>query len=158
MDWSRVGTAGTSGRGSAHRSRGATAALSDRMSSSSSSERGRRRWGRARLPIALATVVVLAALVPAEARQAVADPLTLTVEGAALGDVATSDLQLTPAFSPTTTDYVLRCRPGANTVAITLSGTDGASIRIGALSGPRVSSTVQLVRSEERRVGKEGRR
>src|SRR5262245_5716948 len=118
------------------------------MSSSSSGERGRRRGGRARLPIALATVVVLAALLPAEARQAVADPLTLTVEGAALGDVATSDLELTPAFSPTTTDYVIRCRPGVNTVGITLSGADGASIRSGALSGPRVSSTVQLVENQ----------
>lgn len=115
---------------------------------SSSSYRERRPWGRARLPIALATLAVLAALVPAEARQAVADPLTLTVEGAPLGDVATSGLELTPTFSPATTDYVLRCRPGVNTVALTLSGTGGASIRIGAVDGTRVSSTVQLVENQ----------
>jgi Arylsulfotransferase (ASST)/IPT/TIG domain len=118
------------------------------MSSSSSGDRGRRRWGRVRLPIACATVVVLAALVPAESRQAVADPLTLTVEGAPLADVVTSDLELTPAFSPATTEYVLRCRPGVNTVGITLAGEAGAAVSVGAVSGPRVSTSVQLVENQ----------
>jgi hypothetical protein len=118
------------------------------MSSSSSGERGRRRWGRARLPIALAAVALVAALVPAEARQAVTDPLALTVQGAPLGDVVTSGLALTPAFSPTTTDYVLRCRPGINTVGMTLAGAGGTSIRVGSLSGSRVSSSIQLVENQ----------
>jgi hypothetical protein len=118
------------------------------MSSASSGERGGRRWGRARLPIALAAAALIAALAPAEAHQAVADPLTLTVEGAALGDVATSGLALTPAFSPTTTDYVLRCHPGVNTVGVTLAGAGGTSIRVGSLEGPQVSSSVQLVENQ----------
>jgi hypothetical protein len=86
--------------------------------------------------------------VPAESRQAVADPLTLTVEGVALRDVVTSGLELTPAFSPTTTDYVLRCRPGVNNVGITLVGTAGGAVSVGALSGPRVSTSVQLVENQ----------
>src|SRR5436190_18356697 len=121
------------------------------MSSSSSAERGRGRLGRARLPIALAPVAFLAALVPAEAHQAVAsaEPITLKVEGAPLGELSTSDLPLTPAFSPGTTDYVLRCRPGVNTVGLSLAGASGASIRVGSLSGAQVSSSVMLVENQE---------
>jgi Arylsulfotransferase (ASST)/IPT/TIG domain len=119
------------------------------MSSSSSSERGRGRWGRRRLPIAFAAVAVLTALTPADAHQAVtADPVTLTVEGAPLGEITTSDLELSPAFSPATTDYLLRCHPGVNTVGITLAGASGGSIRVGSLSGPRVSSSVALVENQ----------
>jgi hypothetical protein len=115
------------------------------MSSSSSSERSGGRWGPRRLPIALAVVAVLAALNPADAHQAVAaGPVTLQVEGAPLGDISTSGLELTPTFSPGITDYTLRCRPGVNTVGITLAGASGGSIRVGPLSGPRVSSSVAL--------------
>jgi hypothetical protein len=119
------------------------------MSSSSASERGRQRWIRGRLPTAFATVALLLALTPSEAHQAVAaDPVTLTVEGATLGAITTSGLELTPAFSPGTTDYTLRCRSGANTVGITLDGASGGSIRVGRLSGPRVSSSVTLVENQ----------
>jgi Arylsulfotransferase (ASST)/IPT/TIG domain len=119
------------------------------MSSSSFAERGRGQRGRARLSIALAAVAVVAALLPAEARQAVpADPVTLEVEGAPLSDLSTSGLQLTPAFSPSATDYVLRCRPGVNTVGITLTGASGGTLRLGSLSGPSVSSSVALVENQ----------
>ena len=115
------------------------------MSSSSSAEprHGRRR--RSRLAIALASIAVLTALAPANAHQAVPlGPVTLRVEGAQLGDVTTSGLRLTPSFTASTTDYVLRCHPGANTIGITLTGASGGVVRVGSLSGTQVSSSVTL--------------
>jgi hypothetical protein len=110
---------------------------------------GGGRWGCSRLPTAFAVVAVLAALTPADAHQAVAaDPVTLQVEGAPLGEIATSGLELTPAFSPGITDYTLRCRPGVNTVGLTLAGASGAAIQVGGLSGARLSSSVALVENQ----------
>ena len=69
---------------------------------------------------------MLTALAPANAHQAVPlGPVTLEVEGGQLGDVTTSGLRLTPSFTASTTDYVLRCHPGANTIDITLTGASG---------------------------------
>lgn len=81
----------------------------------------------------------------ANARQAgPLGPVTLSVEGAQLGDVATSGLQLTPSFSASTTDYVLRCHAGANTFGITLTGASGGVVQVGSQSGTQVSSSVTL--------------
>ena len=115
------------------------------MSSSSSAEPRQRRRCRSRLAIALASIAVLTAMAPANAHQAVPlGPVTLRVEGAQLGDVATSGLRLTPSFTASTTDYVLRCHPGANTIGITLTGASGGVVRVGSQSGTQVSSSVTL--------------
>lgn len=119
------------------------------MSSSSSAEPGRGRRRRSRLPIGLATIAVLASTAPAVAHQATpASPVTLTVQGSPLGDVTTSGLELTPAFSASTTDYVLRCKPGANTFEITLAAASGGTIQVGSESGPEVSSSVTLTENQ----------
>ena len=77
-------------------------------------------------------------MAPANAHQAVPlSPVTLRVEGALLGDVTTSGLRLTPSFTPSTTDYVLRCQPGANTFGITLTGASRGIVQVGSQSGPR---------------------
>ena len=84
-------------------------------------------------------------MAPANAHQAVPlGPVTLRVEGAQLGDVTTSGLRLTPSFTASTTDYVLRCHPGMNTIGITLTGASGGVVRVGSQSGTQVSSSVTL--------------
>ena len=84
-------------------------------------------------------------MAPANAHQAVPlGPVTLRVEGTQLGDVTTSGLQLTPSFTASTTDYVLRCHPGANTFGITLTGASGGIVQVGSQSGTQVSSSVTL--------------
>ena len=113
------------------------------MSSSSSAEPW--RGCRSRLPIALATIAVLTAMAPANAHQAVPlGPVTLRVEGTQLGDVTTSGLQLTPSFTASTTDYVLRCHSGANTFGITITGASRGIVQVGSQSGTQVSSSVTL--------------
>ena len=88
-------------------------------------------------------------MAPANAHQAVPlGPVTLRVEGAQLGDVATSGLRLSPSFTASTTDYVLRCHPGANTIGITLTGASGGVVPVGSQSGTQVSSSVTLEESQ----------
>ena len=52
--------------------------------------------------------------------------------------------ELTPSFTASTTDYVLRCHPGANTFGITLTGASGGIVQVGSQSGTQVSSSVTL--------------
>ena len=84
-------------------------------------------------------------MAPASAHQAVPlGPVTLRVEGSQLGDVTTLGLQLTPSFTASTTDYVLRCHSGANTFGITLTGASREIVQVGSQSGTQVSSSVTL--------------
>ena len=74
--------------------------------------------------------------------------MTLQVQGSPLGNITTSGLELTPAFTASTTDYALRCGPGANTFRVTLAGASGGTIQVGSQSGPQVSSPVTLVENQ----------
>ena len=47
--------------------------------------------------------------------------VTLQVTGTALGNVTSSPLALSPSFAGSTTDYVLRCQSGINTIQLTLN-------------------------------------
>jgi hypothetical protein len=110
-----------------------------------------RGWWRRprRLAIALATIAVLVATAPAETHEALpTGPVTLQVQGSSLGNVTTSGLKLTPAFTASTTDYALRCGPGTNTFRITLAGAPGGTIQVGSQTGPQVSSPVTLVENQ----------
>jgi arylsulfotransferase ASST/IPT/TIG domain-containing protein len=104
--------------------------------------------------VKLATLVLVPAVVslggtgsPALARSAA--PVTLQVRGS-LSSITTSELTLSPAFTRSTTDYVLRCRPGNNPVAVTFTASPGGTIQIGSESGPRV--TVQVVLAENQPI------
>ena len=75
----------------------------------------------------------------------------VSVAGSPLGDLRVgAPYGLTPAFSPTTTDYVLRCNAGANRVTLTLSG-NGSPIEVGTsqqswpASGTSVSVSLSLL-------------
>ncbi len=88
-----------------------------------------RRFGL----LSIAALVTTLLLVQATTVQADSDkpgPGAIKVEGGLLGGITTSPLTLTPAFSPTITDYVLRCQSGVNTVQFTLSARFGSRIKV----------------------------
>jgi hypothetical protein len=74
------------------------------------------------------------------------DQGTVKVEGGLLAGITTSPLALTPAFSPTITDYVLRCQAGSNTLQFSLNARPGGKIKVGHSGGTTV--TVQETLTE----------
>jgi hypothetical protein len=82
---------------------------------------------------------------PATAGAAVpGDQVGVTVTGSPLSSISTSPLILSPAFSNTTHDYVLRCQPGLNALTMTLGATTGGSIRVANQAGTTVTVAVNL--------------
>src|SRR5438128_1017986 len=74
--------------------------------------------------------------VPREAHAAAGvDAVTVQVTGGALSDMTSSPPAISPTFAGTTTDYVLRCQAGINTIQLTLHALSGSVISIGGHSG-----------------------
>jgi Arylsulfotransferase (ASST)/IPT/TIG domain len=104
--------------------------------------------------LALVAATIPVSFVDEPTTQAAVDtsPYALvSVVGSPLSDLTVSaPYALTPAFSPTTTDYVLRCNADANPVTMTLSG-NGTPIAVGTnqqtspVSGTSVSVSLSLV-------------
>jgi len=63
------------------------------------------------------------------------DAVMVQVTGGALSNLTSSPMAIAPAFAGTTTDYVLRCQAGINTIQLTLSPVSGSVITIGGRSG-----------------------
>jgi hypothetical protein len=102
------------------------------------------------LSLAIVTVAVTtaAAAGPSGAAGGTPDPIVVQVRGSSLANIATSPLALAPAFSASTTDYVLRCGPGANTVEVTLTAESGGRLEVGSQSGATVSVRATLVENQ----------
>src|SRR3989449_10545752 len=96
--------------------------------------------------LVIALSVVVGTIAPGAARSTGSgDPVTIQVQGSPLANITTSGPALTPAFSPSTTDYVLRCQAGANPISITFTAPPGGAVRIGLQSGSQVTASVTLV-------------
>jgi hypothetical protein len=96
------------------------------------------------LPILLSASAVVGTITPEAARSA--DPV-IQVQGT-LESITTSGPALTPAFSPTTTDYVLRCQADANPISITFEASSGGTIQVGSQSGTHVTASATLVENQ----------
>ncbi len=81
-------------------------------------------------------------------RAAALSPIAIEVEGGPLASIATSDLPLKPAFSPSTTDYALRCGSGGGRIELTLTAMPGANLRVGSQSGSEVHLSFSLVENQ----------
>ncbi len=69
--------------------------------------------------------------------------IILPVTGSALQSIQTSPLSLSPAFSPTVTDYVFSCQSGLNSISLSLSAQFG-SLNLFGTTGSTVSVTIAL--------------
>jgi hypothetical protein len=65
-----------------------------------------------------------------------------------LSSLTVSPLTLSPAFSPTTTDYVVLCAAGTNTLAVTATAAPGGTVALTAptttTAGPSLSTSVTV--------------
>src|SRR5262249_38312649 len=80
--------------------------------------------------------------------EAVPDPLVVRVEGGPLARVTTSTAVLAPQFSPSITDYTLRCHLGDNAVGVSLEAARGTAITVGSETGAPVSLSLDLVENQ----------
>jgi hypothetical protein len=99
--------------------------------------------------LSVLAVVTTAAAEPRRAAVAAGglDPNTIRVDGGPVADIVT-DPPLTPSYSPSTTDYVLRCGSSRGRIEATLTATSGASLRVGSQSGSEVHITTSLVENQ----------
>ena len=104
------------------------------------------------LALAAFPLVAVAAVTPATSAAAASSPYALvTVAGASLSNVTVgAPLSLTPAFSPSTTDYALRCSAGTNRVTFAFTGsggpiTVGTNQQASVVSGDVVNVSLNLV-------------
>ena len=100
---------------------------------------------RALLLILLSASAVAGTITPGAARSA--DPVTLEVRGTLAG-ITTSGPALTPAFSPKTADYVLRCQAGTNPISITFEASSGGTVQVGTQIGTQVTASATLVENQ----------
>ena len=68
-----------------------------------------------------------------------------------LASLSTSPLTISPSFSPSTFDYVLRCASGSNSVTFTMSAVPGGSVALVAptTTQPSPSQTVTVALNED---------
>ena len=76
------------------------------------------------------------------------DALTVPVTGAPLSSITSSPLPISPTFAPTTTDYVVRCESGINSIQLTLAGASGGSITIAGRRGGSVTVEESLMENQ----------
>ncbi len=111
-----------------------------------------------RIRLIVLLVALVAAGLPAVAVTVASPPATagttspyalVSVSENPLGNVtAASPYALTPAFSPSTTDYLLRCNAGTNEVTLTLTGTGGpVSVGTNQQSSPDTGGSVNVTLS-----------
>jgi Arylsulfotransferase (ASST) len=74
--------------------------------------------------------------------------VTVRVTGGPLGNVTSSPLAISPVFAGTTTDYVLRCQAGINTIQLTLDSLSGGVITIGGRSGSSIVVQESLIENQ----------
>jgi len=74
--------------------------------------------------------------------------VTVQVSGAPLSNITSSPLDISPTFAQTTTDYVLRCQSGINTIQMTLSAASRGTITVGGRSGRSVTVQESLVENQ----------
>ena len=99
------------------------------------------------LPLLAASFASLG--VPRQAHAAsLADPLTVQVSGGALSNITSSPLAISPVFAATTTDYVLRCKAGINTIQLTLDAVSDGAITIGGRSGKSIAVQESLFENQ----------
>jgi Arylsulfotransferase (ASST) len=76
------------------------------------------------------------------------EAVTVQVLGGPIGNITTSPLGLSPAFAQTTTDYVLRCHSGINTIQLTLSAASAGKIAVGKNRGSSITIEENLVENQ----------
>src|SRR2546427_7586075 len=81
------------------------------------------------------------------------DAVMVQVTGGALSNVTSSPTAISPAFAGTTTDYVLRCQAGINTIQLTLNAVSGGAIAIGGRSGTSITIQESLFENQALVVG-----
>lgn len=92
-----------------------------------------------------------AALLPAATVQAVAptdDAVHVRVAGGPLAALTTQPMALSPAFDPSTRDYVLRCAAGTNRVTLSLTASAGSILATPGASGHTIAIPVTLAESQ----------
>jgi len=67
------------------------------------------------------------------------DAVLVQVTGGALRNISSSPLTISPTFAGTTTDYVVRCGVGINTIQLTLNAVPGSLITVGGRSADSIS-------------------
>src|SRR5437764_427047 len=67
--------------------------------------------------------------------------------GSSLSSITATPSVLSPAFSPTTNDYVVQCQAGSNLVNLQLAAASG-TITVGTTTGATVTSTVLVVENQ----------
>lgn len=86
--------------------------------------------------------------VPREAQAAGGvDALLVQVTGA-LSSITASPLAISPAFAGTTTDYVLRCQAGINSIQLTLNAVSGNDITVEGRSGSSIAVQESLFENQ----------
>jgi arylsulfotransferase ASST len=103
------------------------------------------------LPLAAVLTLVAAlwlVIIPRPASAATtAHEVYIPVEGSPVGSIAASPMPLTPSFSQSIHDYVLRCQAGINTFTLTMTAQQGV-IRVAGKSGQTVSVSVSLAEGQ----------
>jgi hypothetical protein len=83
---------------------------------------------------------------PATSSGGASKAITVDVTGSPLSDMSSSSLPLTPAFSPTDTDYVWYCAAGKNKITLSLAST--GTISVGSRTGPTISIQLSVVNNQ----------
>src|ERR1700730_16225438 len=114
-------------------------------------------WGGAFLPrrgvawvaVALATLTSVASVAMATVSRAAVPggEVDIFVGGSPLSSITTSPRALTPAFSQSTHDYIVRCQSGVNTITFTFTAASG-TIQVGGQSGPTATVTLTLIENQ----------
>lgn len=81
------------------------------------------------------------------------DAVTIQVLGGPLGDITSSPLTLSPAFARTTTDYVVHCHSGVNTIYVTLTAASAGKIAVGNKRGRGVTIEENLIENQALIIG-----
>jgi hypothetical protein len=76
------------------------------------------------------------------------DQVTIQVNGSPLGSITTSPSALTPGFAQSTTDYIVRCQAGINTLTLTLSAVPGGTIQVGSQQGSTVNVSETVLENQ----------
>src|ERR1700682_798604 len=101
-----------------------------------------RRHTRVAVP-AMTFVVLSSALAASPSLAATPKSVAITVGGSPLASITSSPPALTPAFSQSVHDYIVRCQSGVNTITFTLTAASG-TIQVNGQSGPTTPVTLSI--------------
>jgi hypothetical protein len=77
------------------------------------------------------------------------DTIAISVGGSPLSSLVVAPGQLTPVFSPTVSDYIVRCEPGINSLSLQLTGSSGGVIQVGTQVASSLTLPLRLVENQE---------